>query len=216
MMLFLIDAKQQFLLKSYYLLLVNSQFRVVNCNELNCLCNNFINFKHICIISMVDKELNKLKWIKILMCVFLMIRTYQVVVSYYYYQLNLMTEEILFTGFYSIVLLGLLLTKYEILFASILLLIQYKFDDYYHCHAVNSNIVCFISFFIVVVQYNFRKFIKNAINEQVLLERIYHYQFLLVAFWSLLHFVSVFVHFTDVNWTNGKALGLVLCNPFFI
>lgn len=163
---------------------------------------------------MVEKELTKLKWIKIVMCVFLIIRTYQIVVSYYYYQLNLMTEEILFTGFYALVLLGLLFTKYEILFASILILIQYKFDDYYHCHAVNSNIVCFISFFIVVVQFNRKKWLKNIITEQQFLKRINHFKFTIVAFWSLLHFVSVFVHFSDINWTNGKALGLVLSNPF--
>ena len=156
----------------------------------------------------------KFKLITKILSLLLIFRTIQMAISYYYYQNGFLTEELFFTSFYLLILIGLFIGKKVHFFAVILIFIQYKFDDYYFSHNVSSNIVCFISFYLMLLSYNFEKLVKESISDTSFLKRINDAKYLIAFMWGILHFVSIFSHFDDVNWTSGKALGMILCNPY--
>lgn len=162
--------------------------------------------------AILIRECFKTNIIRRLLTLFFIVRAWQIVVSYYWYQGGLLNEEWVFTIIYMAVL-SMMLISSKWYFPLLAALIQYKFDDYYFCHTVGSNLFCFMALYFSLFEYGKSKYF-SADAEEVWLKYINHRKYLLVAVWSILHLISVFNHLNEPVWREGRAAGLILTNAF--
>lgn len=164
--------------------------------------------------SIYHNEMRKIRLIKTLYSLLLLYRTYQILNGYFYYQSGLITEEWIFSTLYLGCIMLTLFSRYWI--APLLIaLLQAKFDNYFSCNTVGSVITVFIHFYFAAYYFTAKQFSNSKEKDYTLFNlNTNHYKFLLVILWSIINLYSLDGHLKDPYWLNGKAFGVMLCNPF--
>jgi hypothetical protein len=159
-----------------------------------------------------NKEIKKTNFIVKVYCILLIYRTFQIIIDYKYYQNSLILEEWLFVVLFNGLLL-LIFFKPNWQSALLIALLQSKFDTYFACTTVGSNVTIFVYFYFASYYYCLSLYKKDQ-DKYKFNQEISNFKFLLALTWAILNLYSLVHHFNDSHWLNGTAFGVMLCNPY--
>ncbi len=154
-------------------------------------------------------EIKKVHFIKIVLCLLLLFRVYQIANTYFYFRTEVYYEDVIFIGIYTLAIIFTLLSKkwyYPLIIAAL----HYKFNDYFFSKNVGQAIVCYLCYAIAFLQY----WQYKNVSEEELGKRWNHFIFLLILVWSFLNFTSAIVHIREDVWLSGEAIGTIGLNPY--
>jgi hypothetical protein len=136
------------------------------------------------------------------------VRSVQIVISYFIFSDSVYFEDWFFCGLYltTLLLFGL---GYKInIFGLLLFYLGFKFDSYFMCQTVGTNVSCLLFLFFGLRDWSIKK-------DHAQHETIYKYlSMLLLLVFLAISFQSSLIHLQDPYWLNGNALIGVFTTPY--